>query len=190
MLLTLGNAVLGAEMQKEAAYQVRRRRLGRLEATSAEAGAELVEPRTRDRMRLLAAASVAWAVADLLILLTLGFPSGWQLQVTFLCMAVLPAAALLLALRGRSPETLVVALTTLGSWALILGVVGLVTIVGLPLILVAAFAYLLTRRYADGQQGRPNGGWALRAGLIAGGIGLAVGLIGLVITILSAVGAG
>jgi len=141
-------------------------------------------------MRLLAAAAVAWAVADLLILLTQGFPSGWQLQVTFLCMALVPAGALLLALRGRSPETLVVALTTLGSWTAILGVLGLVTIVGLPLLLVAAFAYLLTRRYADGKQGRPSGGWALRAGLISGGVGVAVGLVGLVITILSAVGGG
>jgi hypothetical protein len=141
-------------------------------------------------MRLLAAAALAWAVADLLILVTQGFPSGWQLQVTFLCMAVVPAAALVLALRGRSPETLVVALTTLGSWAAILGVLGLVTIVGLPLILVAAFAYLLTRQYADGKQGRPSGGWAIRAGLITGGIGLAVGLVGLVITILGAVGSG
>jgi hypothetical protein len=141
-------------------------------------------------MRLLAAAAVAWAVADLLILLTQGFPSGWQLQVTFLCMALVPAGALLLALRGRSPETLVVALTTLGSWTAILGVLGLVTIVGLPLLLVAAFAYLLTRRYADGKQGRPSGGWALLAGLISGGVGVAVGLVGLVITILSAVGGG
>jgi hypothetical protein len=141
-------------------------------------------------MRLLAASAVAWAVADLLLLLTQGFPSGWQLQVTFLCMALVPAAALILALRGRSPETLVVALTALGSWTSILGVLGLVTIVGLPLILVAAFAYLLTYNYADGMQGRPDGGWAVRAGLITGGIGLAVGLIGLVITILSAVGAG
>jgi hypothetical protein len=128
-------------------------------------------------------------VADLLILLTQGFPSGWQLQVTFLFMTLVPAAALVLALRGRSPRTLVVALATLGTWAAILGVLGLVTIVGLPLLLVAAFAYLLTRRYADGEHGRPSGGWALRAGLITGGIGLAVGLIGLVITILSAVGA-
>jgi hypothetical protein len=141
-------------------------------------------------MRLLAAAALAWAVADLLILVTQGFPSGWQLQVTFLCMAVVPAAALVLALRGRSPSALVVALTTLGSWAAILGVLGLVTIVGLPLILVSAFAYQLTRKYADGKQGRPSGGWALRAGLITGAIGLAVGLVGLVITILSAVGAG
>jgi hypothetical protein len=141
-------------------------------------------------MRLLAAAAVAWAVADLLILLTQGFPSGWQLQVTFLCMALVPAGALLLALGGRSPETLVVALTTVGSWAAILGVLGLVTIVGLPLLLVAAFAYLLTRRYADGKEGRPSGSWALRAGLISGGVGVAVGLVGLVITILSAVGGG
>jgi hypothetical protein len=141
-------------------------------------------------MRLLAAAAVVWAVADLLILLTQGFPSGWQLQVTFLCIAVVPAVALVFALRGRSPETLVVALTTLGSWAAILGVLGLVTIVGLPMILVAAFAYRLTRKFADGKQGRPTGGWALRAGLITGGIGLAVGLVGLVVTILSAVGAG
>jgi hypothetical protein len=141
-------------------------------------------------MRLLAAAGLAWAVADLLILLTQGFPAGWQLQVTFLCMALVPAAALVFALRGRSPETLVVALTTLGTWAAILGVLGLVTIVGLPMLLVAALAYLLTRRYADGKQGRPDGGWALRAGLITGGVGLAVGLMGLVITILSAVGGG
>ena len=82
-----------------------------------------------------------------------------------------------------------VALTTVGSWAAILGVLGLVTIVGLPLLLVSAFAYLLTRKYADGEQGRPDGGWALRAGLITGGIGVAVGLVGVVITILSAGGA-
>jgi hypothetical protein len=44
---------------------------------------------------------VAWTAADLLILLTQGFPSGWQLQVTFLCMALVPAGALVLALRGR-----------------------------------------------------------------------------------------
>jgi len=161
-----------------------------LEASSAGAGGELVDTRTRNRIRLLAAAAVVWAVADLLILLTQGFPSGWQLQVTFLFMALVPAAALTVSLRGRSPRTLVVALATLGTWAAILGVLGLVTIVGLPLLLVAAFAYLLTRGYADGKQGHPDGGWALRAGLVTGAIGLAVGLIGLVITILSAVGAG
>ncbi|MGA7087338.1 MAG: hypothetical protein WA724_09065 [Candidatus Dormiibacterota bacterium] len=159
-----------------------------MEASRAEEEAELVDARARSRMRLLVAAAVAWAVADLLILLTQGFPSGWQLQVTFLCMALAPAAALALALRGRSPRTLVVALATLGSWAAILGVLGLVTVVGLPMLLVAAFAYMLTRRYADGQEGRPSGGWALRAGLITGGMGVVVGLVGLVITILNAVG--
>ncbi|MGB6770653.1 MAG: hypothetical protein WBF51_01420 [Candidatus Dormiibacterota bacterium] len=159
-----------------------------MEASRAEEEAELVDARARSRMQLLVAAAVAWAVADLLILLTQGFPSGWQLQVTFLCMAVAPAAALALALRGRSPRTLVVALATLGSWAAILGVLGLVTVVGLPMLLVAAFAYMLTRWYADGQEGRPSGGWALRAGLITGGMGVVVGLVGLVITILNAVG--
>lgn len=159
-----------------------------MEASRAEEEAELVDARARSRMRLLVAAAVAWAAADLLILLTQGFPSGWQLQVTFLCMALAPAAALALALRGRSPRTLVVALATLGSWAAILGVLGLVTVVGLPMLLVAAFAYILTRRYADGQEGRPSGGWALRAGLITGGMGVVVGLVGLVITILNAVG--
>jgi hypothetical protein len=139
-------------------------------------------------MRLLAAAMVVWAAVYLLILFTQGFSAGWQLQVTFIFMTLVPAAALMLALRGRSPQRLVVALATLASWATILGVLGLITIVGLPLILVAAFAYSLTRKYADGEQGHPSGGWALRAGLITGGIGVAVGLVGLVITILSAVG--
>lgn len=72
-----------------------------MEASGTEGEADLVDSRARSQMRLLVAAVVAWTAADLLILLTQGFPSGWQLQVTFLCMALVPAGALVLALRGR-----------------------------------------------------------------------------------------
>lgn len=143
------------------------------------------ESRVRTRMWLLTAAMVVWAGGYLAIILAQGSTQDWWLPGWFVAMALIPAAGMVIGLRGKSPRWLVVATATLASWGAILGVLGLVSLIGAPLILVGALAYQLIPALADGQQGRPDRAWARRRILVCFVVGLVFAFAALVTAIIA-----
>jgi hypothetical protein len=100
-------------------------------------------------------------------------------------LALIPAGLMVIALQGRSPRALVVATSILATWAALLGVLGLVSLSGAPLLVVGAVAYLALPTLADGEQGRPDWGWARRVLVLSGLLGLLVAFVALLTTIIS-----
>jgi hypothetical protein len=80
----------------------------------------------------------------------------WWVPVWFIGMALIPAGPMAVGLIGRSPRRLVAAPATMAVWATVLGVLGMVSLIGLPLILEGALTSQLIPACADGQHGRPN----------------------------------
>lgn len=110
-------------------------------------------------MWVLTAAMVAWASGYLAIILAQGDTQDWWAPGWFVAMALIPAGAMVVGLTGASPRRLVVATATLASWAAILGVLGLVTLVGAPLLLVEPSPTSSSRVWrTDGRAGRTGAG--------------------------------
>jgi hypothetical protein len=117
--------------------------------------------RIRQRLRLMVAAMIVWAVGYLIVMLAQQNDAWWGPGL-FISMALIPAFAVALALRRGSPRWLAAAVCLLASWAAILGVVGLASI-GLPLLLVSFLTYRTIPACADGREGRPDRRWSRRA---------------------------
>jgi hypothetical protein len=127
---------------------------------------------------------VVWAAAYLLVLLVQGTYS-WLSLGLFTSMALIPAILLAVALRQRSPRGLAAAVALLAAWSTILGIVGLVSLIGLPLLLVGFLAFRTFPACADGREGRPDRRWSRRALAVSLALGLAYTLVAIVVTILS-----
>jgi hypothetical protein len=143
-----------------------------------------LDRRTRTRLWLLAAAMVVWAVAYLLVLLVQGTSSWWSLGL-FTSMALIPAILVAVALRRPSPRGLAAAIVLLAAWSTILGILGLVSLIGLPLLLVGFLAFRTIPACADGREGRPDRRWSGRVLAVSLTLGLACALVAIVGTILS-----
>jgi hypothetical protein len=127
---------------------------------------------------------VVWAAAYLLVLLVQGTYS-WLSLGLFTSMALIPAILLAVALRQRSPRGLAAAVVLLAAWSTILGVVGLVSLIGLPLLVVGFLAFRTVPACADGREGRPDRRWSRRVLAVSLALGLAYTLVAIVATILS-----
>ncbi len=156
-----------------------------LDASAMQAEVGRLQPRIRIRMWVLTAAVVVWAGGYLVITIAQGSLQDWWGPGWYLALALIPAGLMAIALRGRSPRALVVATSILATWAAILGVLGLVSLIGAPLLLVGAVAYQALPTLADGEQGRPDWGWGRRVLVLSGLLGLLVAFVALVTTIIS-----
>ncbi|MGC1184480.1 MAG: hypothetical protein WBA31_04915 [Candidatus Dormiibacterota bacterium] len=141
-------------------------------------------PRTRLWLWLMAAAMVIWAGAYLIISLA-GEVYPWWGGGVFISMALIPALLMAAALRGGSPKRLAGATVVLAVWSTILGVLGLVSLIGLPLLLVALLAFRTIPACADGRQGRPDRRWSRRVLVASLVLGLGYALLAIVVSILA-----
>lgn len=131
----------------------------------------------------MAAALVIWAAAYLIISLA-GEVYPWWGGGIFISMALIPALLMAAALRGRSPKGLAGATVVLAAWSTILGVLGLVSLIGLPLLLVGVLAFRTIPACADGRQGRPDRRWSGRVLGLSLVLGFCYALLAIVASIL------